>query len=402
MEPEAHGGPGLTRLSPPLHLPLSRLGLRKPLQKMKMATNESSEKQVARRMIHREGASNRRQEPKNSKGPRKKGIYIGNLPSEIAEEQIQKLFAAFEPVTVRKIVSGLKCYAFVDVGDAENVALAISHLNNTIYNGRRLVVRELCESRGSERLTQTTEVELPPLEKIDKDLSLGNKTLCISRTVKDGNRISYAIPLEMRSLALVQMLTSCFKDIGWMAESRKVHGDVGLMVMDTFPHMPYFWAMNLIPETYVKMCQLFNTLSVVTQEQPFLKEEEVRRGQRCVAEFPGEGGEWNRCWIVDVVESRVILFYVDSGSTACVPASSVKSLDSDEFWTIPPLVQPFVLQQAGVMGNRKMDGIILKGRIVGFHEAEPHILRFSITDEDGRQPSHTGTNLNTGENKNKV
>ncbi|XP_072404896.1 tudor domain-containing protein 10-like isoform X5 [Chiloscyllium punctatum] len=324
MEPEAHGGPGLTRLSPPLHLPLSRLGLRKPLQKMKMATNESSEKQVARRMIHREGASNRRQEPKNSKGPRKKGIYIGNLPSEIAE----------------------------------------------------------------------------PLEKIDKDLSL--ETLCISRTVKDGNRISYAIPLEMRSLALVQMLTSCFKDIGWMAESRKVHGDVGLMVMDTFPHMPYFWAMNLIPETYVKMCQLFNTLSVVTQEQPFLKEEEVRRGQRCVAEFPGEGGEWNRCWIVDVVESRVILFYVDSGSTACVPASSVKSLDSDEFWTIPPLVQPFVLQQAGVMGNRKMDGIILKGRIVGFHEAEPHILRFSITDEDGRQPSHTGTNLNTGENKNKV
>ncbi|XP_060676717.1 tudor domain-containing protein 10-like isoform X1 [Hemiscyllium ocellatum] len=381
MEREAHGGSSLTKLSPPLRLPLSRLGLRKPLQKMKMATNESIEKQVARRVIHREGASSRRQEPKNSKGPRKKGIYIGNLPSEIAEEQVQKLFAAFEPVTVRKIVSGLKCYAFVDVGDAENVALAISHLNNTIYNGRRLVVRELCESRGSERWTETTEVELPPLEKVDKDLSLGNKTLCISRTVKDGSQISYAIPLEMRSLTLVQMLTNCFKDVGWMAESIKVHGDVGLMVMDTFPHMPYFWAMNLTPETYVKMCQLFNTLSVVTQEQPFLKEEEVRRGQRCVAEFPGEGGEWNRCWIVDVVESQVILFYVDSGSTACVPASSVKSLDSDEFWAIPPLVQPFVLQQ-GVMGNRKMDGIILKGRIVGFHEAEPHILRFSITDED--------------------
>ncbi|XP_060676718.1 tudor domain-containing protein 10-like isoform X2 [Hemiscyllium ocellatum] len=379
MEREAHGGSSLTKLSPPLRLPLSRLGLRKPLQKMKMATNESIEKQVARRVIHREGASSRRQEPKNSKGPRKKGIYIGNLPSEIAEEQVQKLFAAFEPVTVRKIVSGLKCYAFVDVGDAENVALAISHLNNTIYNGRRLVVRELCESRGSERWTETTEVELPPLEKVDKDLSL--ETLCISRTVKDGSQISYAIPLEMRSLTLVQMLTNCFKDVGWMAESIKVHGDVGLMVMDTFPHMPYFWAMNLTPETYVKMCQLFNTLSVVTQEQPFLKEEEVRRGQRCVAEFPGEGGEWNRCWIVDVVESQVILFYVDSGSTACVPASSVKSLDSDEFWAIPPLVQPFVLQQ-GVMGNRKMDGIILKGRIVGFHEAEPHILRFSITDED--------------------
>ncbi|XP_048381730.1 tudor domain-containing protein 10-like [Stegostoma tigrinum] len=377
---EANGGSNSIRLSPP-HLPLSRLGLRKPLEKMKMTTNESCEKQVARRVIHGEGVSNRRLEPKTAKGLRKKDVYIGNLPSEIAEEQILQLFAAFEPVKVRKIVSGLKCYAFVDVGDAENVALAVNHLNNTIYNGRRLVVRDLCEPRGSERLTEATDIELPPLEKVDKDPSLGNKTLCISRPVRDGGQISYAIPLEMRSLTLVQMLTSCFKDIGWMAESTKVHGDVGLMVMDTFPHMPYFWAMNLTPETYVKMCQLFSTLSVVTQEQPFLKEEEVQRGRRCMAEFPGEAGEWNRCWIVDVVESRVILFYVDSGSTACVPASSVKSLDKDEFWTISPLVQPFVLQQ-GVMGNRKMDGVILKGRIVGFHEAEPHILRFSITAED--------------------
>ncbi|XP_041035711.1 tudor domain-containing protein 10-like isoform X1 [Carcharodon carcharias] len=355
-------------------------GLRKPLEKMRMAKNESSEKQLMRRLIHLDGASNRRLEPKKTKGLRK-DVYIGNLPSEIAEEQILQLFAAFEPVKVRKIVSGLKCYAFVDVGDTENVALAVSHLNNTIYNGRRLVVRELCESRGCERSTAATELELPPLEKVDKDCSVGSKTLSVSCLVKGGSQTSYAIPLEMRSLTLVQMLTSCFKDVGWITESAKVHGEVGLMVMDTFPHMPYFWAMNLTPETYVKMCQLFNALSVVTWEQPFLKKEEVQRGQRCMAEFPGEGGEWNRCWIVDVVESWVILFYVDSGSTACVPAGCVKSLDNDKFWAVPPLVQPFVLQQ-GVMGNRKMDGSILKGRVVGFHEAEPHILRFSMTDED--------------------
>ncbi|XP_048476265.1 uncharacterized protein LOC125487861 [Rhincodon typus] len=160
-EAEADIGSRSTRLSPP-HLPLSRLGLRKPLEKMKMTTNESCEKQAARRVIHSEGASNRRLEPKTAKGLRKKDVYIGNLPSEIAEEQILQLFAAFEPVKVRKIVSGLKCYAFVDVGDAENVMLAVNHLNNTIYNGRRLVVRDLCESRGSERLTEATDVELPP------------------------------------------------------------------------------------------------------------------------------------------------------------------------------------------------------------------------------------------------
>ncbi|XP_067878994.1 tudor domain-containing protein 10-like isoform X2 [Heterodontus francisci] len=344
---------------------------------MRMAKNESGDKQLTRR-FYLDGASNKRLELKKTKGLKKKDVYIGNLPSEITEEQILQLFAAFEPVKVRKVVSGLKCYAFVDVGDAENVALAISHLNNTIYNGRRLVVRDLAESRSCEKSTEATEVELPPLEKVDKDSS---KMLSVSQPVKDGSRTSYAVPLEMRSLTLVQMLTSCFKDVGWISESAKVHGNVGLMVMDTFPNMPYFWAMHLTPETYVKMCQLFNALSVVTQEQPFLKKEEVQRGKRCMAEFPGEGGEWNRCWIVDVVESRVILFYVDSGSTACVSATSVKSLDNDEFWAVPPLVQPFVLQQ-GVMGNRKMDGTILKGSVVGFHEAEPHILRFSITDED--------------------
>ncbi|XP_078061092.1 tudor domain-containing protein 10-like isoform X2 [Mustelus asterias] len=345
---------------------------------MRMAKNENDDKQPTQRLIHPDGPSNRRLELKKTKGQRN-NVYIGNLPSEIAEEQILQLFAAFEPVRVRKIVSGLKCYAFVNVGVAKNVALAISHLNNTIYNGRRLVVRDLCESRGCESSTEAT--ELPPLEKVDKDFSMGSKTLSVSRLVKDDSQTCYAVPLEMRSLTLVQMLSSCFKDVGWLTESAMVYGDVGLMVMDSFPHMPYFWAMNLTPETYVKMCQLFNALSVITQEQPFLKSEEVQRGQRCMAEFPGEGGEWNRCWIVDVVASRVILFYVDSGSTACVPAGSVKSLDKDEFWAVPPLVQPFVLLQ-GVMGNRKMDGTILKGSVVGFHEAEPHILRISITTEE--------------------
>ncbi|XP_072346735.1 tudor domain-containing protein 10-like [Scyliorhinus torazame] len=316
---------------------------------MRMAKNESGDKLPTWRMIHPDGASNRWLEPKKVKGLRK-DVYIGNLPSEIAEEQILQLFAAFEPLKVHKVVSGPKCFAFVDVGLAENVALAVSHLNNTIYNGRRLVVRDLCESRGGESSAEVTEVELPPLEKVDKDSSAGSKTLPVSRRVKDGSTTSYAVPLEMRSLTVVQMLTSCFKDVGWLAASAKVHGDVGLMVMDSFPHMPYFWAMNLTPETYVKMCQLFNALSVVTQEQPFLKQEEVRRGQRCMAEFPGEGGEWNRCWIVDVVQSRVILFYVDSGSTACVPAVSVKALDDDRFWAVPPLVQPFVLQ-GGVLGK---------------------------------------------------
>uniref|UniRef100_UPI00398E40C8 tudor domain-containing protein 10-like n=1 Tax=Pristiophorus japonicus TaxID=55135 RepID=UPI00398E40C8 len=356
-------------------------GVRKPMEKLRISKNDSTDQQQSRRLFCLEGASNKRLEPRKTAALKRSDVYIGNLPSEIVEDQIMQLFAAFEPVKVRKVVSGQKCYAFVDVGNAENVALAVSHLNNTFYNGRRLVVRNLGKLRDSAIPTESAQVELPALEKVDKDSGGGSKTLSISQPVKDGGQASYAVPLEMRSLMLVQMLTSCFKDIGWIGESRKVQGEVGLMVMDTFPHAPFFWAMNLTPETYVKMCQLFNALSVVTKEQPFLKKDEMQRGQRCMAEFPGEDGEWNRCWIIDVVQSRLILFYVDSGSSACVPVTSVKSLDNDEFWAVPPLVQPFVLEQ-GVMGNRKMDGTILKGSIVGFHEAEPHILTFSIADED--------------------
>ncbi|XP_038643198.1 tudor domain-containing protein 10-like [Scyliorhinus canicula] len=164
---------------------------------MRMAKNESGDKMSTWRMILPDGASNRRLEPKKVKGLRK-DVYIGNLPSEIAEEQILQLFAAFEPLKVHKVVSGPKCFAFVDVGLAENVALAVSHLNNTFYNGRRLVVRDLCEPRGGESSTEGTEAELPPLEKVDRDSSAGSKTLPVSRRVKDGSRTSYAVPLEMR------------------------------------------------------------------------------------------------------------------------------------------------------------------------------------------------------------
>ncbi|XP_051901803.1 tudor domain-containing protein 10-like [Pristis pectinata] len=239
---------------------------------------------------------------------------------------------------------------------------------------RRLVVR------SCDRPVESLDLELPPLEKVDQDSSKGTKTLSSSGKTKDGSLINYAVPLEMRSLMLVEMLSSCFKATAWIVESAKVRGEVGLMVMETYPQMPFFWAMNLIPDTYVKMCQLFNALSVVTHDQPFLKKEDVQRGRRCMAEYPGESGEWNRCWIVDVVENKVILFYVDSGNTACVPAAAVKALNDDKFWAVPPLVQPFVLQQ-GVLGNQKMDGTILKGNVVGFHEAEPHILKFSKSDD---------------------
>ncbi|XP_078288060.1 tudor domain-containing protein 10-like [Rhinoraja longicauda] len=353
-------------------------GLKKPLEKIEMDKPESSNRQLAPRLFCPEGASNKKLEIKKTAGLKKNELYIGNLPSDTTEDQIMQLFAAFEPVRVRRIASGLKCYAFVDLGTPQNVMLAVSHLNNTIYSGRRLIVRDLVKPRSCEIPVELLDQELPPLEKIDKDSDEDTGTLpCPGRT-RDRSETSYAVPLEMRSLLQMEMLSSCFKNTEWIVEISKVRGEVGLMVMETFPQMPFFWAVNLTPETYMKMCQLFNALSVVTQDQPFLKKGEVQRGRRCMAEYPGDFGDWNRCWIVDVVKSKVVLLYVDSGNTACVPAAAVKALDDDKFWVVPPLVQPFVLHQGKsahrrstrVLGNQKMDGTILKGNVIGFHETE--------------------------------
>ncbi|XP_055521142.1 tudor domain-containing protein 10-like [Leucoraja erinacea] len=310
-----------------------------------MAKPESSNGQLASRACSPEGPSNNKLETKRTAGLKKNEVYIGNLPSDITEDQIMQLFAAFEPVTVRRIVSGLKCFAFVDVGNPQNMTLAVSHINNTIYCGRRLIVRDLVISRSCERPLELLDQELLPLEKVDNDSGKAARAVPCPGRSRDRSEPVYAVPLEMRSLLQVEVLSSCFKTTEWIVESASVRGEVGLMVMETFPQMPFFWAMNLTPETYMKMCQLFTALSVVTQDQPFLMKAEVQRGRRCMAEYPGESGDWNRCWIVDVVEDKAILLYVDSGNTACVPAAAVKSLDKDEFWNVPPLVQPFVLHQ---------------------------------------------------------
>ncbi|XP_069796637.1 tudor domain-containing protein 10-like isoform X2 [Narcine bancroftii] len=353
-------------------------GLRKPFKKIEMAKLESSGRELTCWASCPEVTSNKRLEKKEATELNE--IYTENLPSEITEGQFMQKLDAFKPMKVHKVDVGLKCYAFVNVGDPENVPLAVNHLNNTAFKGCRLVVRGPDQSRSCERPVESLELELPPLEKVDKYLSRGTKTLLPSRKASGRRQTYYAVPLEMRSMMLVEMLSGCFKVTDWIVEIAKIQGEVGLMVMESFPQMPFFWAMNLTPDVYVKMCKLFNVLSKVTDRQPFLRRKDVQRGLRCMAEYPGVSGEWNRCWTVDVVDHKVILFYVDSGSTACVPAETVKALDDDQFWAIAPLVQPFFLQQ-GVLGNQKMDGAILKGNVVGFHEAEPHILKFSKSDD---------------------
>lgn len=49
--------------------------------------------------------------------------------------------------------------------------------------------------------------------------------------------------------------------------------------------------------------------------------------------------------MLDRVDSWVVVMFVDFGRSATIPVQSLRTLDGDNFWTIPPLTQPFMLEK---------------------------------------------------------
>jgi cold-inducible RNA-binding protein len=74
-------------------------------------------------------------------------LYVGNLPYETGEQDLQELFAtagSVERVNVmRDMATGrARGFAFVEMASDEDAQKAISALNNTQYGGRNLTVNE--------------------------------------------------------------------------------------------------------------------------------------------------------------------------------------------------------------------------------------------------------------------
>ena len=71
-------------------------------------------------------------------------LYVGNLPHDTGETELQQLFAragTVETVTVmRDMATGR--FAFVEMSTAEEAQNAISELNESQLGGRRLTVKE--------------------------------------------------------------------------------------------------------------------------------------------------------------------------------------------------------------------------------------------------------------------
>jgi RNA recognition motif-containing protein len=74
-------------------------------------------------------------------------LYVGNLPYETGEQELQDLFAQAGAVdtvnVVRDMATGrARGFAFVEMGTDEEAQKAIAHLNEHELGGRALTVNE--------------------------------------------------------------------------------------------------------------------------------------------------------------------------------------------------------------------------------------------------------------------
>jgi RNA recognition motif-containing protein len=74
-------------------------------------------------------------------------LYVGNLPYETTESDLQTLFETAGPVATINIVRDratgqARGFAFVEMSDADGAKRAISELDKHQYGGRNLTVNE--------------------------------------------------------------------------------------------------------------------------------------------------------------------------------------------------------------------------------------------------------------------
>ncbi len=74
-------------------------------------------------------------------------IYVGNVASNVTEDQLRSLFSQYGQVTSVKMIKDkftgdARGFAFVEMGSTEEGQLAIEKVNGTEMNGQRLRVNE--------------------------------------------------------------------------------------------------------------------------------------------------------------------------------------------------------------------------------------------------------------------
>ena len=83
-------------------------------------------------------------------------IFVGNLPSDVKDEEIQALFSKYGRVETVKIIRDLftqtsKGFGFVEMPGKVEAEKAMTALNTSEFNGKKLVVNEARPRRDQGR-----------------------------------------------------------------------------------------------------------------------------------------------------------------------------------------------------------------------------------------------------------
>ncbi|XP_056401874.1 tudor domain-containing protein 10 isoform X2 [Hyla sarda] len=263
----------------------------------------------------------------------------------------------------------------VDAGD--DAVRAGEPRNGSVYIGSHLNQSSVTtDPRLSERvadpLPELTPVSAPDLQ--DSQTVLEEVTAARNRLL---------IPVEMRGPFLAEMLRGCFGDLSWLEDLTDTRGELSLLVTSTYPDTDYFWATRLTQETYLTLSNICMSLAQAQPQLPCLMKGDVQRGARCMgccALTDGEQGTWSRCWVADVAAGLAVVFFVDYGVTNVVPISTLRPLDDDQYWSVPPMALPFLLLEGSDVDE--LVGTVFRGRVCGTCTRQRHILKFCPYPKD--------------------
>ncbi len=82
-----------------------------------------------------------------------KKVYVGNLPFSSSEDDVRSLFSTYGSVASVKVITDRETgrsrgFCFVEMESNDGASSAISNLNGSDFNGRRLVVNEAVEKEN--------------------------------------------------------------------------------------------------------------------------------------------------------------------------------------------------------------------------------------------------------------
>lgn len=85
-----------------------------------------------------------------------KKLYVGNLPFTSNEDDVKSLFSNYGSVISAKVITDRETgrsrgFCFVEMDSDEAGSSAVSNLNGSDFNGRRLVVNEAVDKERTPR-----------------------------------------------------------------------------------------------------------------------------------------------------------------------------------------------------------------------------------------------------------